>query len=124
MRRVRRRSDGRLRACRRRAVCGPPKRSPVLWFKPDQACRNPRPFLRRMSTGLRFRRCRNRCEDFAEQGKDFRDADGLLRSGGGEDLRGGFAAVDKKAARGKMQVAEKNVVRGAPRAASRTLRLV
>src|SRR5215472_2739837 len=143
--------DARLRACRKPAR---PKRSKVLWFKPDQTCRNPRPFLRagRMSTGLRFRRCRNRCEDFAEQGKDFRDAEGLLqeggfpsgrsfrpgigqvaghvdegglrRSGGGEDLRGGFAAVDKKAARGKMQVAEKNVVRGAPRAASRTLRLV
>src|SRR5215472_3570483 len=143
--------DARLRACRKPAR---PKRSKVLWFKPDQTCRNPRPFLRagRMSTGLRFRRCRNRCEDFAEQGKDFRDAEGLLqeggfpsgrsfrpgigqvaghvdegglrRSGGGEDLRCGFAAVDKKAARRKMQVTEKNVVRGAPRVASRTLRLV
>src|SRR5437870_3247515 len=76
--------------------------------------------------GLRFRRC----EDFAEQGEDFRDAEGLLqqggfpsgrsfrpgiaqvaahvddsglrRTGGGEDLRGSFAAVDKKAARGEI----------------------
>src|SRR5439155_24142991 len=98
--------------------------------------------------GLRFRRC----EDFAEQGEDFRDAEGLLqqggfpsgrsfrpgiaqvaahvddsglrRTGGGEDLRGSFAAVDKKAARGEMHVAEKNVVRAAPRIATRRLSLM
>ena len=92
--------------------------------------------------GLRFRRC----EDFAEQREDFRDAEGLLqeagcpprrsfragigqltahiddsglrRTGGGEDLRGSFAAVDKKAARREMQIAEKNVVRAAPPIAS------
>ena len=84
--------------------------------------------------GLRFRRGK----DFAEQREDVRDAEGLLqkegfasggslrpgigqvarhvddgwflRTGSGEDLRGGFPAVDKKAARGKMQVAEKNIV--------------
>ena len=124
----------------------------LVQTRPGLSESSPFPNAGRTSTGLRFRRCGNRCEDFAEQGQDFRDAEGLLqeggfpsdrsfrpgigqvaghideggfrRSGGGQDLRGGFAAVDKKAACGKVQVAEKNVVRGAPRVARRTLSLV
>ena len=101
--------------------------------------------------GLRVRRRK----DFAEQGKHVRDAEGLLqkagfaarrsfrpgigqvaghvddgrllRTDGGEDLGGGLAAVDKKAASREMQVAKKNIVGaalGPVSLAGRTLGLV